>query len=135
MSPTGLSGKGFPVIGGTREVTPTREKRAQTFSALMGLSIPEQIPPDARCEKCRLPLFSTQFDGKFVTVPEEPSSTGALPRRYHTACFTCKICGEVFEEKEGGHAVFVRIEEGACHVHVSDSFLAASVSYRSNVSF
>jgi hypothetical protein len=102
-----------------RNITPTRGKRAQTFSSLIGLPIPEQIPPDARCEGCRMPLFSTQFGGKFVTVPEEPSSTGALPKRYHTACFKCKICGEVFEEKEGGHAVFVRVEEGACHVRVS----------------
>ena len=48
---------------------------------------------------------------------------GAEPKRYHTACFTCKVCGEVFEEKEGGHAVFVRVEEGACHVRVSLTFL------------
>lgn len=65
-----------------------------------------------------MPLFSTQFGGKFVTVPEEPTSTGALPKRYHTVCFKCKICGEVFEEKEGGHAVFVRVKEGSCHVRV-----------------
>lgn len=102
-----------------RNITPTRSKRAQTFSHLLGLSIPEEIPPDTRCEKCRQPLFNSQFGGKFVTVPEEPSSTGALPKRYHTACFKCKVCGEAFEEKEGGHAVFVRVPEGACHVRVS----------------
>ena len=109
----------FSLGSDARSITPTRSKRAQTFSHLIGLSIPEEIPPDARCEKCHQPLFNTRFGGKFVTVPEEPSSTGALPKRYHTACFRCRVCGEAFEEKEGGHAVFVRVPEGACHVRVS----------------
>ncbi|KIP12578.1 hypothetical protein PHLGIDRAFT_98007, partial [Phlebiopsis gigantea 11061_1 CR5-6] len=106
----------LPLNSKARDITPTRSKRAQTFSHLLGLSIPEEIPPDTRCEKCRQPLFNSKSGGKFVTVPEEPSSTGALPKRYHTACFKCKVCGEAFEEKEGGHAVFVRVPEGACHV-------------------
>ena len=88
-----------------------------------GIAIPENVPSDARCEKCKEPLFNIKHGGKFVTVPEEPTSTGAAPRRYHTACFTCRVCGEVFEEKEGGHAVFVRVEEGACHVRVSSIFI------------
>lgn len=112
-------GKALP--DARRDITPTRATRAQTFSHLMGIgvAIPEQVAPDARCERCRQPLFGAAFGGRFVTVPEEPSSTGAKPRRYHTACFCCVVCGEVFEEKEGGHAVFVRVQEGACHVQVS----------------
>ncbi|TCD66366.1 hypothetical protein EIP91_001415 [Steccherinum ochraceum] len=80
------------------------------------ITIPQQIPPNARCANCALPLFSTRHGGKFVTVPVEPSSTGAAPKMYHTSCFKCNVCHEVFEEREGGHAVFVRGEEGACHV-------------------
>ncbi|KAI0936196.1 hypothetical protein AcV5_004393 [Taiwanofungus camphoratus] len=77
---------------------------------------PTPLSPDARCTKCNLPLFSTKHGGKFVTVPEEPSSSGVPPKTYHTSCFRCKMCGGVFEEREGGRAVFVRGEEGACHV-------------------
>ncbi|PSR85852.1 hypothetical protein PHLCEN_2v5328 [Hermanssonia centrifuga] len=95
--------------------TPTPKSR--TLPLGMGITIPEQVPKDARCEMCREALFGIKHGGKFVTVPEEPTSTGAAPRRYHTACFKCKVCGDVFEEKEGGHAVFVRVDEGACHVH------------------
>ncbi|KAI0079569.1 hypothetical protein K474DRAFT_1639427 [Panus rudis PR-1116 ss-1] len=81
-----------------------------------GITIPEPLPKDARCAKCHLPLFNTKHGGKFVTVPEEPTSSGIPPKTYHTTCFKCNVCAEVFEEKEGGHAVFVRGEEGACHV-------------------
>ena len=82
------------------------------------ITIPQQLPPDARCAKCALPLFSTRHGGKFVTVPEEPTSTGVPPKTYHTSCFKCNVCHQVFEEREGGHAVFVRGGEGACHVRV-----------------
>ncbi|KAI0348658.1 hypothetical protein BDW22DRAFT_1350908 [Trametopsis cervina] len=101
---------------GHRNITPTPRSRAKSVGHGLGLST-SQSSQDDRCEKCKLPLFSIKHSGKFVTVPEEPTSTGAAPRRYHAACFKCTVCGEVFEEKEGGHAVFVRVEEGACHVH------------------
>ncbi|KAJ3533999.1 hypothetical protein NM688_g7201 [Phlebia brevispora] len=96
------------------ESTPTARSRTLPSA----ITIPEHVPSDARCQKCKELLFSIKYGGKFVTVPEEPTSTGTPPKRYHTACFRCKVCGEVFEEKEGGHAVFVRVEEGACHVRV-----------------
>lgn len=98
--------------------TPTPRTRSKTVGHGLGISSAD-LANDEKCEKCQMPLFNIRHGGKFVTVPEEPTSTGAPPKRYHAACFTCKVCGEVFEEKEGGHAVFVREEEGACHVHVS----------------
>ncbi|KAI0094729.1 hypothetical protein BDY19DRAFT_914262 [Irpex rosettiformis] len=101
---------------GTGKITPTSRSRAKSLGYGIGLSISD-LPRDERCASCMLPLFSVEHGGKYVTVPEEPTSTGAAPKRYHTACFKCKVCDEVFEEKEGGHAVFVRVEEGACHVH------------------
>lgn len=116
MSPSMTGDSQRISVARTRNTTPST--KSKSVSSIIGVTIPEHIPPDARCEGCRMPLFSTQFGGKFVTVPEEPTSTGALPKRYHTVCFKCKICGEVFEEKEGGHAVFVRVKEGSCHVRV-----------------
>lgn len=96
------------------DTTPT----AKSKKSIGGITIPDPLPADTRCAKCRLPLFNTKHGGKFVTVPVEPTSTGLPPKTYHTACFTCNVCGDIFEEKEGGHAVFVRGEEGACHVRV-----------------
>lgn len=102
----------------TRNSTPTPRSRAKSVSHGLGISTSD-FAKDERCAKCMMPLFSVKHGGKYVTVPEEPTSTGAAPKRYHTACFKCTVCGEIFEEKEGGHAVFVRVEEGACHVRVS----------------
>ena len=99
----------------TSDITPTSKSKR----SIGGISIPDPLPANTRCAKCKGPLFNTKHGGKFVTVPVEPTSTGLPPKTYHTACFTCNVCGEVFEEKEGGHAVFVRGEEGACHVRVS----------------
>ncbi|OBZ79411.1 hypothetical protein A0H81_00650 [Grifola frondosa] len=111
-----------------RHDTETNEKRRQSLTPSdstptpksktlsNGITIPAQLPPDARCAKCNLPLFSTKHGGKFVTVPEQPSSTGVPPKTYHTSCFRCTVCNGPFEEHDGGRAVFVRSEEGACHV-------------------
>lgn len=96
------------------KMTPTKPKKVG-----VDITIPQQLPSDARCANCALPLFSTRHGGKFVTVPEAPTSSGVPPKTYHTACFKCNVCHEVFEERERGHAVFVRGEEGACHVRVS----------------
>ncbi|KAH9946800.1 hypothetical protein B0H21DRAFT_741828 [Amylocystis lapponica] len=95
-----------------------RSSNVPTSTPKSKVSIPEPSPmaSDARCAKCNLPLFSTKHGGKFVTVPEEPSSTGVPPKTYHTACFTCRVCGGLFEERDGGRAVFVRGQDGACHV-------------------
>ena len=46
-----------------------------------------------------------------MTVPEQPSSSGLPP---------CTVCDRLFEDKDGGPAVFVRDPSGACHVEVSD---------------
>ncbi|KZT74745.1 hypothetical protein DAEQUDRAFT_760767 [Daedalea quercina L-15889] len=94
--------------------TPT--PKSKTLPNGVDLPSPTPFSPDARCAKCNLPLFTTKHGGKFVTVPEEPSSSGVPPKTYHTACFKCKVCDGPFEEHEGGRAVFVRGEDGACHV-------------------
>lgn len=113
------------------DTTPT----AKSTRSIGGITIPDPLPPHTRCAKCRLPLFNTKHGGKFVTVPVEPTSTGIPPKTYHTACFTCNVCGDIFEEKEGGHAVFVRDEEGACHVRVCISLSVFSLTERSLFSF
>ncbi|CAL1696090.1 unnamed protein product [Somion occarium] len=99
---------------GSKNTTPTPTPKSKR--TVGGITIPEPLPADTRCAKCHLPLFNTKHGGKFVTVPEEPTSSGIPPKTYHTSCFKCNVCGDVFEEREGGHAVFVRGEEGACHV-------------------
>lgn len=101
-------------------VAPT--PKSKTHTRTLGMSSPTPLSPNARCTKCKLPLFTTKHGGKFVTVPEEPSSSGVPPKTYHTLCFRCKVCDGLFEEREGGHAVFVRGQEGACHVEVSRPF-------------
>ncbi|EIN14157.1 hypothetical protein PUNSTDRAFT_123822 [Punctularia strigosozonata HHB-11173 SS5] len=76
---------------------------------------PPNVAIDASCAKCALPLF-TSNGGKYVTVPEEPTSTGVPPKTYHADCFRCRICDGMFRERQGGQAVFVRGERGACHI-------------------
>ncbi|OCH96531.1 hypothetical protein OBBRIDRAFT_765352 [Obba rivulosa] len=99
--------------------TPT--PKSKTLPAQLTISSPTPLPPDARCVKCHLPLFSTRLGGKFVTVPEDPPNSDLPPKTYHTACFTCKVCDKPFEERDGGRAIFVKGEQGACHVEVSVS--------------
>lgn len=97
--------------------TPT--PKSKTLPSGVNVPSPTPLSPEARCARCNLPLFTTKHGGKFVTVPEEPSSSGVPPKTYHTACFRCKVCDGPFEEREGGRAVFVRGQDGACHVEVS----------------
>ncbi|RPD63078.1 hypothetical protein L227DRAFT_543842 [Lentinus tigrinus ALCF2SS1-6] len=92
--------------------TPTPKSRTLPHD----ISIPAPLPPDSRCARCQLPLFSRKDGGKFVTVPELPSSSGVPPKTYHTSCFRCTVCDRLFEDKDGGRAVFVRGPTGACHV-------------------
>ncbi|EPT04208.1 hypothetical protein FOMPIDRAFT_148691 [Fomitopsis schrenkii] len=94
--------------------TPT--PKSKTLPSGVNVPSPTPLSPEARCARCNLPLFTTKHGGKFVTVPEEPSSSGVPPKTYHTACFRCKVCDGPFEEREGGRAVFVRGQDGACHV-------------------
>ncbi|KAI0651726.1 hypothetical protein C8Q79DRAFT_934673 [Trametes meyenii] len=93
--------------------TPTPKSRALPHD----ISIPTPLPADARCAKCNLPLFSRRDGGKFVTVPEQPSSSGIPPKTYHASCFRCTVCDGLFEDAESGRAVFVRSPKGACHVN------------------
>ncbi|KAI8995507.1 hypothetical protein BD414DRAFT_479743 [Trametes punicea] len=92
--------------------TPTPKSRTLPHD----ITIPTPLPADARCGKCNLPLFSRRDGGKFVTVPEQPSSTGVPPKTYHASCFRCTVCNELFQDSEGGRAIFVRGPKGACHV-------------------
>ncbi|CCM00910.1 uncharacterized protein FIBRA_02956 [Fibroporia radiculosa] len=94
--------------------TPT--PKSKTLPSKVEISSPTPLSPDTRCAKCTLPLFITKHGGKFVTVPEEPSSSGVPPKTYHTACFRCKVCDGPFEERDGGRTVFVRADVGVCHV-------------------
>ncbi|KAH9937560.1 uncharacterized protein B0H18DRAFT_1081709 [Fomitopsis serialis] len=105
--------------------TPT--PKSKTLPSGISLSSPTPLSSDARCARCNLPLFTTKFGGKFVTVPEEPASSGVPPKTYHTACFRCKVCDGPFEEREGGRTVFVRGEDGACHVEVPDGTAIVSI--------
>ncbi|KAH9857904.1 hypothetical protein C2E23DRAFT_769220 [Lenzites betulinus] len=102
---TGGNGKG-------EATTPTPKSRILPHD----LTIPTPLPADARCARCSLPLFSRKDGGKFVTVPELPSSTGVPPKTYHASCFRCTVCDRLFQDSEGGRAVFVRSPKGACHV-------------------
>jgi hypothetical protein len=90
--------------------------------SLENLRIPAPLGTESKCARCSLPLFTTN-GGKFVTVPEEPSSSGAEPKVYHSDCFRCKVCDGMFEARGNGQAVFVRAEGGPCHVEVSDGCL------------
>ncbi|RDX56003.1 hypothetical protein OH76DRAFT_1396348 [Lentinus brumalis] len=92
--------------------TPTPKSRTLPHD----ISIPAPLPSDSRCTRCKLPLFSRKDGGKFVTVPELPSSSGVPPKTYHTSCFRCTVCDGLFEDTDGGRAVFVRGPTGACHV-------------------
>ncbi|KAI0374299.1 hypothetical protein BV20DRAFT_961423 [Pilatotrama ljubarskyi] len=92
--------------------TPTPKSRTLPHD----ITIPTPLPADARCAKCSLPLFSRKDGGKFVTVPEQPSSSGVPPKTYHASCFRCTVCDRLFQDSEGGRAVFVRSPKGACHV-------------------
>lgn len=79
---------------------------------------PKPLATDACCARCNLPLFNLKDGGKFVSVPNESRNTGAPPKTYHTACFTCEKCGKFFEERDDGRAVFVKGVDGPCHIEV-----------------
>ncbi|OSD06093.1 hypothetical protein PYCCODRAFT_1384167 [Trametes coccinea BRFM310] len=105
-------GRGGSPSGKGDATTPTPKSRTLPHD----ISIPTPLSPDARCARCNLPLFSRKDGGKFVTVPEQPSSTGVPPKTYHASCFRCTVCDQLFQDSEGGRAVFVRSPKGACHV-------------------
>ncbi|VDB86497.1 unnamed protein product [Peniophora sp. CBMAI 1063] len=74
---------------------------------------------DSVCGQCALPLFNVDSGGRYITVPDPVS--GGPSRMYHADCFRCRICDGVFDEKEGGQAVFVRGLSGACHLDCAPS--------------
>ena len=104
-------------IGAAKLATTTPTPKSRTLLP-HDITIPAPLPPDSRCAKCNLPLFSRRDGGKFVTVPEQPSASGVPPKTYHTSCFRCTVCNGLFEDKDGGRAVFVRGPSGVCHVEV-----------------
>ncbi|KAG5221441.1 lim-type zinc finger-containing protein [Salix suchowensis] len=52
----------------------------------------------------------------YVTVPDDPGVLGSETKAYHTDCFRCYVCNEVFQESGKGQATFVRGERGPCHI-------------------
>ncbi|KAF9068091.1 hypothetical protein BDP27DRAFT_1327923 [Rhodocollybia butyracea] len=64
------------------------------------------------CAKCHKQLFSVREGGRYLTVPDD---TGAL-KTYHTACFTCSVCGLEFQQGAQQQAAFVKGKGGPCHV-------------------
>ncbi|KZT06837.1 uncharacterized protein LAESUDRAFT_725596 [Laetiporus sulphureus 93-53] len=112
--PTGNSGR-IRRSSDTFARNPTHQS-SKSLPNARDLPSPIPLSPDARCAKCNLQLFSTKHGGKFVTVPEEPASSGVPPKTYHVTCFRCNICDGLFEERDGGRAVFVRAEGGPCHI-------------------
>jgi hypothetical protein len=101
-------------------VTDTRAPAPKILSSkrsLENLRIPAPLSQESKCARCSIPLF-TSNGGKFVTVPEEPSTTGAPPKVYHSDCFVCNVCDLPFSAGDNGRAVFVRTQKGPCHVEV-----------------
>jgi hypothetical protein len=96
---------------------PETRKIFHSKRSLENLRIPAPLSPESKCTRCALPLFTTN-GGKFVSVPEEPSSAGTPPKVYHSDCFTCGVCNGAFAAGDQGRAVFVRTQEGPCHVEV-----------------
>ncbi|KAF8642259.1 hypothetical protein AX16_009534 [Volvariella volvacea WC 439] len=72
-----------------------------------------KLDQSALCAGCSGPLFSVRDGGKFITVPGE---NGEEPSVYHTACFKCVVCRDVFRETGGGQAAFVKTETGPSHL-------------------
>ncbi|KAF8587268.1 hypothetical protein K439DRAFT_832127 [Ramaria rubella] len=68
---------------------------------------------EGKCSRCFQSLFSASGNGQIVTVPID-SGTG-FTTSYHASCFRCFVCGDVFEDKHGGHARFVNDSRGVCH--------------------
>lgn len=88
------------------------QPRAQNVSP----SSISNLSTSASCAGCGGHLFSIGEGGKFVTVPGRGEDTESM--MYHIDCFSCAICRGVFEDANTGHAVFVRADEGPCHVEV-----------------
>ncbi|CDO72364.1 hypothetical protein BN946_scf184977.g61 [Trametes cinnabarina] len=123
------SGMGDSPAGKADVTTPTPKSRTLPHD----ISIPTPLSPDARCARCHLPLFSRRDGGKFVTVPEQPSSTGVPPKTYHASCFRCTVCDQLFQDSEGGRAVFVRSPKGACHVQCAPPEKVITRTYTSTM--
>ncbi|KAF7964637.1 hypothetical protein HWV62_4641 [Athelia sp. TMB] len=94
--------------------TPTPKSKTKPLPSAVAAS------PAHNCGACGGALFTKQGSGKFVTVPEETRTGGASSKTktYHTECFRCRICQGPFKETGAGQAIFVRIEQGACHPEV-----------------
>jgi hypothetical protein len=112
----------------TRTSGPAPQKVIHSKRSLENLRIPAPLSQESKCARCAIPLFTTN-GGKFVTVPEEPTSTGVPPKVYHADCFRCHICEGMFAAADNGRAVFVRTDVGPCHVDVSSFSAFPCASY------
>ncbi|KAJ3836869.1 hypothetical protein F5878DRAFT_624049 [Lentinula raphanica] len=75
--------------------------------------VDQPTSPAASCAKCFKPLFTLREGGQYVTVPGDITGN---PKTYHTACFTCTVCGLEFTQAAQGQAPFVKGEKGPCHI-------------------
>jgi uncharacterized protein with PIN domain len=95
----------------------TSNSRDSITPKAKGLLTPLKIMTtgEAKCGRCFQSLFSISGNGKIVTVPADMAGT---PTSYHTSCFRCFVCGDVFASNDQGHAMFVKDSRGVCHPEV-----------------
>ncbi|KIK71152.1 hypothetical protein GYMLUDRAFT_33286 [Collybiopsis luxurians FD-317 M1] len=100
-----VSGKTTPISTPSKTlVTPIKSPRYTPGSGSLGGQLGSPASSSTTCAKCQKQLFSVREGGKYVTVPDDSGT----PQTYHTACFTCSVCG--------GQAAFVKAEGGPCHI-------------------
>jgi LIM domain len=75
-----------------------------------------ELTSSTRCAGCGRHLFSVKEGGRFVTVPNDVGNSQTLT--YHTDCFRCVECDGVFKQTNSSQAVFLKLQNGPCHVEV-----------------
>ncbi|KAK0208352.1 hypothetical protein DFS33DRAFT_434790 [Desarmillaria ectypa] len=108
---TSLSPKSTPTSTPSKIPVPHRLSTSHSPKPLNVTT--NQISQSAVCAKCSYSLFSVHGGGRFVTVPNADDGTS---QTFHADCFTCVICDLPFREASQGQAVFVKTDNGACHV-------------------
>lgn len=98
-------------VSPTLSIKPLQPRAQNIFPS----STPD-LSTSSSCAGCGGHLFSIGEGGKFVTVPGHNEDAESL--MYHIDCFKCAVCRGVFKDANKGHAVFVRANEGPCHVEV-----------------
>ncbi|KDQ30661.1 hypothetical protein PLEOSDRAFT_1111438 [Pleurotus ostreatus PC15] len=100
----------------------TQPLRKSVSSTVNSKSPPPKVTPVSsmsetqQCARCNQALFSVRAGGRYVTVPDDPGVLGSETKAYHTDCFRCYVCNEVFQESGKGQATFVKGERGPCHI-------------------